>query len=287
MLAVEGLDPTSVVIMCPVRAARESEWRPEAAELHPSVASRPAVSRCWPPQQGEARAGADNMSAGQTFPVAGGPAPADPGATPTALAQVIPGGFVAASQAIREQIDGARRRLDVMNPYLTDRDILERILAAARRGVRVRLVVSATSNNAQATAALRHRYDDLIEAGVEIWELPGTVVHAKVVVADDVVSFGTVNLDSWALYRNSEIAMVTRSAEAAALLEDACSSRTSPARAAASRRPASSRGSRPGSGTSPRTSSERAAAPQPRPNSSDHVAAPQRAQPTVLAPRPA
>jgi cardiolipin synthase len=148
------------------------------------------------------------------------PAPAEPGATPTALAQVIPGGFVAASQAIREQIDGARRRLDVMNPYLTDRDILERILAAARRGVRVRLVVSATSNNAQATAALRHRYDDLIEAGVEIWELPGTVVHAKVVVADDVVSFGTVNLDAWALYRNSEIAMVTRSAEAAALLEE-------------------------------------------------------------------
>ena len=107
-----------------------------------------------------------------------------------------------------------------MNPYLTDRDMLERILAAARRGVRVRLVVSETSNNAQATAALRHRYDDLIGAGVEIWELPGTVVHAKVVVADDVVSFGTVNLDSWALYRNSEIMMIARSADTAALFEE-------------------------------------------------------------------
>ena len=148
------------------------------------------------------------------------PAPADPGTTPVALAQVIPGGFVAAAQAIREQIDGARRRLDVMNPYLTDRDMLERILAAARRGVRVRLVVSETSNNAQATAALRHRYDDLLAAGVEIWELPGTVVHAKVVVADDVVSFGTVNLDSWALYRNSEIAMIARSAATASLFEE-------------------------------------------------------------------
>jgi cardiolipin synthase A/B len=148
------------------------------------------------------------------------PAPAEPGDIPVALAQVIPGGFVAASQAIREQIDGARRRLDVMNPYLTDRDMLERIIAAAQRGVRVRLVVSETSNNAQASAALRHRYEDLIAAGVEIWELPGTVVHAKVVVADDVVSFGTVNLDSWALYRNSEIAMVARSAEAAALFEE-------------------------------------------------------------------
>jgi phosphatidylserine/phosphatidylglycerophosphate/cardiolipin synthase-like enzyme len=71
-----------------------------------------------------------------------------------------------------------------------------------------------------ATAALRHRYPDLHAAGVEVWELPGTVVHAKVVVADDVVSFGTVNLDAWALYRNSEIMLLARSAELAALLEE-------------------------------------------------------------------
>ena len=53
-----------------------------------------------------------------------------------------------------------------------------------------------------------------------MWELPDTVVHAKVVVADDIVSFGTVNLDAWALYRNSEIMMIVRSAEAAALIEE-------------------------------------------------------------------
>jgi cardiolipin synthase A/B len=148
------------------------------------------------------------------------PEPTEAGTTPVALAQVIPGGHVAAAHAIREQIDGARERLDVMNPYLTDRDMIERILAAARRGVRTRVVVSETSNNAQATAALEHRYADLIDAEVEIWEVPGTVVHAKVVVADDVVSFGTVNLDAWALYRNSEIMMIARSAEAAALFEE-------------------------------------------------------------------
>jgi len=147
------------------------------------------------------------------------PAPSDPGTTPVALTQVVPGGFHPATQAIREQVDEARRRLDVMNPYLTDRDMYDRILAAARRGVHVRIVVSEKSNNRQASAALRHQYDDLRAVGAEIWEVPGTVVHAKVVVSDDVVSFGTVNLDSWALYRNSEIAVVARSPEAAALFE--------------------------------------------------------------------
>ena len=133
---------------------------------------------------------------------------------------MIPGGHVAASQAIREQIDGARERLDVINPYLTDRGMIERIVAAAQRGVRVRVVVSKTSNNAQATAALKHHYADMLGAGIEVWELPDTVVHAKVIVADDIVSFGTVNLDAWALYRNSEIMMIARSAEAAALFEE-------------------------------------------------------------------
>jgi cardiolipin synthase A/B len=148
------------------------------------------------------------------------PEPDDAGSTPIAYTQVIPGGFTAATQAVREQIDGARERLDLMNPYLTDRDMIERILAATRRGVKVRIVVSETSNNPQATAALEHHYGELVAAGVEIRELPDTVVHAKVVVADDVVSFGTLNLDAWALYRDAEIAMVARSAEAATLFEE-------------------------------------------------------------------
>jgi phosphatidylserine/phosphatidylglycerophosphate/cardiolipin synthase-like enzyme len=39
-------------------------------------------------------------------------------------------------------------------------------------------------------------------------------------VADDTVSFGTVNLDAWALYRNSELMMLARSAEIVELFED-------------------------------------------------------------------
>jgi cardiolipin synthase len=148
------------------------------------------------------------------------PEPDDAGATPAVLAQVIPRGFVAAAEAVGEQIEQARERLDVMNPYFTDHDMVERILAAARRGVKVRVVTSQKSNNGPATAALKHRYGDLTAAGVEMWEIPGTVVHAKVVVADDVVSFGTVNLDAWALHRDSEIMMMVRSPEAAALLQE-------------------------------------------------------------------
>ena len=147
------------------------------------------------------------------------PAPPQPGTIPIALLQTVPGGFVSATQATRELIDTARTRLDVMNPYFTDADMIQRLVAAARRGVDVRIVVSQTSNNAPATAALKHHYGDLIDAGAHIYEYPGAVVHAKLLVADDTVVFGTVNLDAWALYRNYEIAMMARSPETATLME--------------------------------------------------------------------
>jgi cardiolipin synthase len=160
----------------------------------------------------------------------GGPLPADlsryfpkqpnAGKVPIALLQVAPGGFQSATQAIRTLIDHARTRLDIMNPYFTDADIIQRVIAAAKRGVNVRIVVSEKSNNPQATAAFKDQYRALIKAGAEIWEYPGAVVHAKLVVADDTVVFGTVNFDAWALYRNYEVAMTARSAAAATLIED-------------------------------------------------------------------
>ena len=102
-----------------------------------------------------------------------------------------------------------------MNPYLTDGDVVDRILAArsAERG-------SGSSSRRRPTTrwrrppcatAMKHS----LSVGAELREIPGTVVHAKVVVADDAVSFGTVNLDAWALYRNSEIMMIARSRELA------------------------------------------------------------------------
>ena len=54
-----------------------------------------------------------------------------------------------------------------MNPSATDRDMIEAILGRSPRWT-VRVVVSEESNNAQATAALKHRYRDLIDAGVEM-----------------------------------------------------------------------------------------------------------------------
>jgi len=139
------------------------------------------------------------------------PAPNDPGTISVTLLQNIPGGYVPATQASREAIENATTTLDIMNPYFTDHGMLDRIVAAAKRGVKARLVVSAESNNVPADAALQYQYDRLLAAGVEIWEYPGTM-HAKVTVADDVAIVGTLNYDAWAMYRNLEMVLLIEDA---------------------------------------------------------------------------
>jgi cardiolipin synthase len=104
-------------------------------------------------------------------------------------------------------IDGAAQRIDVISPYTADRGMLDRLMAAARRGVSVRFVAPATSNSWATAGAFEHYIADLQAAGVEVWQHP-VFPHAKVVLADDNVLVGSTNLDAWALYRNWEIGLL-------------------------------------------------------------------------------
>ena len=143
------------------------------------------------------------------------PTQGDPGSIPVTLLQNLPGGFVPGTQASRAVIEDTTTSLVVMNPYLTDPGMIDRIVDAAKRGVHVQVVVPGATNNPPAEDALGYQYDRMIDAGVEIWEYP-TVMHAKVTVADETVIAGTINYDAWALYRNLEIALMFEDAAVAA-----------------------------------------------------------------------
>jgi cardiolipin synthase len=126
-----------------------------------------------------------------------------------------PRGWLPLTDAAGELIRTASERLDIMNYYIGDNGVIAEILAAARRGVRVRLVIADRAHaNTVTYGAFLHHYDALLDAGVEIWEYPA-VVHAKVIVADDRALVGTLNLDAWALYRNPEIGLLFEDAAVA------------------------------------------------------------------------
>ena len=111
------------------------------------------------------------------------------------------------TQALGEMIDGAEGQLEILNSYLTDPDMLDRIEEAGKRGVDVTVVVPLRSNVSPARDAAQHNYGRLFDAGVRVYEYE-TIIHQKVYIADDTLMIGTINLDAWALYRNNEIALL-------------------------------------------------------------------------------
>jgi len=163
-----------------------------------------------------------------------------PTAVPATVLHNAPGGYRPITSAIADLLDGARESLDVVNPYVTDRRMIRRIVDAARRGVRVRLFVPATANNWACAAAQHHHHGALLQAGVRILEYP-TMLHAKAFVRDgeDVLA-GTCNLEAWSLKRFFEIDVLVRSPELARQFDERFSAPaevvSTPGRALATRR---------------------------------------------------
>jgi cardiolipin synthase len=112
----------------------------------------------------------------------------------------------------------ARTSLEITDAYLvTPRRIVTAFAAAARRGVAVRLLLPGRNNHPLAGAAARHIYQPLLDAGVEIWEWEGMMVHAKTAVIDgEVTLVGSSNLDPLSMRRNYELNLLVADPETGA-----------------------------------------------------------------------
>jgi len=146
-------------------------------------------------------------------------------------------GYRPITKAIAQLFDDAVETLDVVNPYVTDRRMIQRIERAARRGVRVRLFTPANGNNWACSAAQQFHHEKLLAAGVHIHEYPA-MLHAKAFVRDgEELLAGTCNLDAWSLRRFFEIDVQLWSTAVAAEFEERFSAPavavSSPGRAAA------------------------------------------------------
>jgi cardiolipin synthase A/B len=101
----------------------------------------------------------------------------------------------------------ARRTVDIQTPYFVmDGSTKWALLEAARRGARVRMLLEGDSTDAKPVKyASRAGYEDLLAAGVEIYEYQPTMMHAKAMIVDGVWSIvGSSNLDNRSLELNDE-----------------------------------------------------------------------------------
>ncbi len=128
----------------------------------------------------------------------------------SAMARVIDSGPSAppelAGEAFFNAMVMAQSQVHVVTPYFVPtNDILKALRSAARRGVDVRIVVPKENNHRYAGLASKALYEELLDAGVRIFERKPPFMHAKAMVVDDSVAVvGTANLDVRSLELNYE-----------------------------------------------------------------------------------
>jgi cardiolipin synthase A/B len=120
-------------------------------------------------------------------------------------------GSTPAERFIALTIAGARRTLYITNSYFVPDDDFRRLLtAAARRGVDVRILTVSDMTDVKTTwYAGRYRYEELLEAGIRIYEFQPTMIHSKTIVADGTWgTIGSMNFDNRSMAFNNESNLV-------------------------------------------------------------------------------
>lgn len=123
-------------------------------------------------------------------------------------------------------IAGARTEIVLANAYFfPGRPFRQALIGAARRGVRVVLLLQAVGDHPLQTYAARAFYGVLLEAGVEIHEYHLSALHAKVAVIDGSwATVGSSNVDPFSLLLAREANIVTEHRPFAATLRRALQS---------------------------------------------------------------
>ena len=113
-------------------------------------------------------------------------------------------------QTMLSAIIDAREELTITTPYFgPDDGLLQALMASARRGVKVTLILPKLNDSTLVAWSSKSYYADLMSAGVLIAEFHGGLLHTKCLLIDKRVAiFGSVNFDQRSLRLNFEISLI-------------------------------------------------------------------------------
>lgn len=129
-------------------------------------------------------------------------------------AQVLTSGPDSSWEAIHRLqvglIHAARERVWLVTPYFVPGEAaMMALTSAALGGLDVRLLVPRMSDSKLVTLAARSYYDDLLAAGVKIYEYGPRMLHTKALLVDDASTIvGSSNFDHRSFRLNFEVAVL-------------------------------------------------------------------------------
>ncbi|WP_293776128.1 cardiolipin synthase [uncultured Oxalicibacterium sp.] len=134
-----------------------------------------------------------------------------------------PGGDYEVYKAYVLALQEAKKTIHITNSYFVpDRQLIEALTGAAKRGVDVKLVFPGMSDASLVMHAGRSFYSELLASGVRIFELQASVLHAKTAVIDGYwCTVGSTNLDMRSFLHNSEVNLIALDLEFGKIMESA------------------------------------------------------------------
>ncbi|HUP88267.1 MAG TPA: phospholipase D-like domain-containing protein [Longimicrobiales bacterium] len=194
----------------------DEQWRDTNVRFSgPSVAQmQAAFATAWAEATGELMTGRLLFAAAGTQQATGARA---------GLLYTTPSpGSTAAERYYALMIAGARRTLYISNAYFVPDDDMQRFLvAAAKRGVDVRVLTAGPLTDVRSVRHAGHKvYERLLRGGVRIFEFQPAMLHAKALSVDGVwAGVGTMNFDNRSIAFNDEAILAVRDSGVTAELD--------------------------------------------------------------------
>lgn len=112
------------------------------------------------------------------------------------------------------RIGTARRRVWIVNPYFSPtRSIIRAMLRASAQGADVRLIVPHKSDLDFFPLLTATYYEELVKNNVRIFEYLPSILHGKLLIADDFCLIGSTNLNHRSLLHDMEFDIVLDDAQ--------------------------------------------------------------------------
>ena len=132
------------------------------------------------------------------------------------------GGSAAMYTVFLLALSSARQSIHITNPYFVpDEKMISMLLDAARRGVKVVLLIPGAIDHNLVRQASRSEFGRLLKGGVLIHEYKPALLHAKTMVIDGIwATIGSTNLDHRSFALNEELNVVVYDSDVARRLEE-------------------------------------------------------------------
>ncbi|HEY7165408.1 MAG TPA: cardiolipin synthase [Candidatus Binatia bacterium] len=118
-------------------------------------------------------------------------------------------------------IASAKKSILITNPYfIPDDQLMEVLIKAAKRGVKIVVLVPGKIDHKITYRASRSNYGEMLLAGIQIYEYMASLMHAKTMVVDGIwATVGSTNFDNRSFALNEELNLTIYNRAFAARLE--------------------------------------------------------------------